>query len=165
MSTAISTSTLSLTPSEPGAIRSVSPTSCDSQWKCEVCGGKPILKTSRASHLISAKHVAAVAEAAAAAEEALLVAEQKRKQIEENEQIVAEAKWNASLKAEKKQQKKLAQQEITDTRAALERAQETAKQTNATLQGLMKMLAAASEANENAEKEVLLLQQTLLALL
>jgi SWI/SNF-related matrix-associated actin-dependent regulator 1 of chromatin subfamily A len=143
--------------SEPGT-RSISPLN-ETHWACDVCGGKAILKVSRAQHLTTAKHLAAVADAAAAAEAALMAAEQTRKQAEENEKIVAEAQVKAAMKAQKKQQKKLGEQQVVDARAELEAAQHAAKQTKAALQELMRALAEASDANDRAEMAVMAAQQ------
>jgi hypothetical protein len=97
-----------------------------------------MLKASRGGHLITAKHLAAVAEATAAAEAVLLAAEQTRKQVEENEKIAAEAQVKAAAKLQKKQQKKMMEQELADARAVLEATQNSAKQTKAALQEMMK---------------------------
>jgi hypothetical protein len=145
--------------SEPGNTRSISPVNGETYWTCDVCCGKPILKVSRAQHLTTAKHLTAVAEAAATAKAALMVAEQIRQQVEENEKIVAEAQMKAAIKAQKKQQKKLTEQHVMDARAELETAQHAAKQTKAALLELMRALAEATEANDRAEMAVMTAQQ------
>lgn len=161
----INTPHLEQTTTEPGATRSVSPTHGDTHWTCNLCGGKPMLKSSRVGHLTTTKHLAAVADAAAAAEEALLAAEQTRKQAEEDEKIAADAQVKAALKQQKKQQKKMQEQELTDARAQLESVQNAAKQTNAVLQKLMAALAAASEENDKAEMAVMAAQEKVVALM
>ena len=163
----MSTFLLTITPtlSEPGAVRSVSPTHGDTHWTCHVCGGKPMLKSSRGGHLITAKHLAAIADAAVIAEAALLAAEQTRKEVEENEKIAAEAQVKAAVKLQKKQQKKMVEQELADARTELEAVQNSAKQTNAALQELMKALAAASEENDKAEMAVKAAQEKVVALM
>jgi chromosome segregation ATPase len=59
----------------------------------------------------------------------------------------------------------MVEQELTDARTELESAQNSAKQTKAALQELMKALAAASEENDKAEMAVMAAQEKVVALL
>ena len=63
------------------------------------------------------------------------------------------------------EQKKMVEQELADARTELEAVQNSAKQTNAALQELMKALAAASEENDKAEMAVKAAQEKVVALM